>query len=290
MNDVVFDFENVTGLYADLAGGNDTIRFQGDVVINGFVEIMGGGGDDIVEIPHDASLLVSGDFSFDGNRGDDSAISYGAVDNTLFVFGNTTIDTGTDRGHVALGMCSFLGDLTVKSGDADGDLILLAPNAATSSSGPLSLFVSGNLSVNTGDGLDRLIMHNAKVNGFFDLQMDEASPFYSISRTEVLHDVNISLGGGDHWLTLRENHFRQNLTLLTGRGNDQIHFEDCNIGRAATIRTRRGDDTVTFSHSHIGSILSANGGRGSEDRLSFFVTSVGRGVTHVGFEFTGNVP
>ncbi len=176
------------------------------------------------------------------------------------------------------GPAVFYGVQSIRVSTGGGDdivylagLSLVEPGYSPGAGPHFNLVISGNLSIETGDGNDAVLFtgagENTQVGG--DLTISTGSGDDTISASEmvaVAGNWTIMTGSGSDSIESSLARIGGSLAIDTGSENDSVTLIRVNVGNDLILDTDAGDDSIRLNSVNVGNDLIVDTGEGN-DRL-----------------------
>ena len=228
----------------------DRILLAGDVaaiVADGNLSLAGDDESNSVEVTHTAEgVLVRG---LDGTTINGSAAAFVAFPDEDALPGNLQIDLG----------------------EAD-DVIQLSSD----------LRVTGDVRVDTGQGVDKVGLDGVMLDGDFSLHGGPDATFIYINDSIIGGDVRLSVGSGDNIIALTNASVGDDLKVQSRSGETAVLVQSTVVGDDARLHLGQDDDSLLFETVTIGDQVRVHTGSGAD--FAMFDASLvnGRARIHLG--------
>lgn len=294
----------------DLNGDDELVT--GAVSIGGDVSVTGGDGSDSVII---SNATIDGDVTVDGGTGRDLlsisaatiggslTANMGAGDDAVTVVssditGDVTVDDSEafSRSRVTLSDVTVGGDVTLTLSDkadqvwlrdvtvgteTDGGIVSI-DTAAGNDSVAIRGLTAAELTVQTGDGSDRVRVRDAEVTGAIDVDLGTGFGSVSVadSNAESLAITSTSTSRGVH--ARLSNVEAVDAALTLGGGNDLLAISGSDFDTLAAD-LGAGRDMLLLRANNVATTTTLDGGDG-QDRLLKLKRNTLEGLTDTNFE------
>jgi len=264
-----FDNPVVRDVVVDFGNGSRAVSCTGTSnTIGGHLELLGGTGDQTVELAVNAPLSTGGDLRIDLDVGhdivdeDDRDLTIGGDllfrgvnsfenDGTMLVVGNVDVRSNFENQESFFDddqSLTVLGNFRYKGGPGRDRVFL---------NGEAGSFFGGNVKIDAGDGPlaggEQLLWVNSNTriagNLTFTARNSQEDSFDSLSGTIVGGDIVINLGKGANEAAIRGRCAGSQISYKGGNGLDSVTCDLLGRETLVKLQTAGGADTVTLENS-----------------------------------------
>jgi hypothetical protein len=282
------DDEDDAASLIDLNGDEELVT--GPVSIGGDVSVTGGDGSDLLSI-NDAT--IGGSLTADMGAGDDSVVIV-----TSDITGDVTVDDteALRKSKVTLSDVTVGGDVTLTLSDKADQIWLRDVTVGTETDGGIvsidaadgndSVALRGlsaaELTVQTGDGSDRVRVRDAEVTGAIDVDLGTGHGAITVANSTA-ESLDITSTSTSRGVKVRLSNVEAVDAVLTlGDGNDQVDISGSDFETLA-VSLAGGRDRLKLRGNNVTTTTTLDGGDG-QDRLQKLKRNTLAGLTSTNFE------
>jgi len=288
-----FSKAGVTAINVNMKLGNDRVSVFG-ADLSGKLSIIGGAGNDEVRLgKNNVDTSTFGSVSIANGDGDDTVTGRG----NLTVTGALNINNGIGNSNTTLGVdvtdTTTVGSLTITNTDgldqlnvagakftSKGAVLVNNGNGAGFiAGGSKSMFIAdivdfqAGVTINSGDGFDLLQVGTGSgiVTGkafTINTGNGDSSTTFAMGGNTFIGNLLLSAGIGNEQITFNNMQVTGNLTINSGAGNNNMHFQsNAAISGNVLVTSALGHDNFdlenTVSSFVVGGSVTINNGAGS---------------------------
>ncbi|WP_419204010.1 hypothetical protein [Bordetella trematum] len=175
---------------------------------------------------------------------------------------NVLIDTSLGNDLVQLSQTTLGGNLSVNAGEGDNRI------------GLAETTVTGRVSLTTAGGDDLIRLSQTDIGGTLDIVAGEGDNTVSLDTVTVGGDASITTGAGVDAITLVDSQLLGQLVIAAGDGSNTVDLSGVSVAKATRITTGKDDDSVTLLETDIGGSLAIEAGDGA-NTVSLDTVTVG---------------
>lgn len=273
-----------------MAAGDDTVNFESGTFPRALTIDLGDGNNEAAL----DSVTVNGNLSVTiGSQGSANLSASQIKGNATFTGRNKPRGVTSGEVSIDLQSSSFLGTLSVTTGDTDDTIVLeessveknLTINSASGDddveivNSPSQRELKGTVTLNLGLGVDDVTIEGVKATGIATVNTGGGGDSVMVRNVNAVNNLSVATGNGSSKVAIIDVTVDKALSVVGGTGNHQFIGSNVNVITDATWTTGAGDDHLILDNLDVDRDLKVNSGNAtSSDRIVITRSSIVRNL------------